>query len=374
MPKGERGSSRPYLRGRIWWIRYTAPGEGKRVESSKSTNRNDAVKLLNKRRTEADIGFVIPRKVTISDLLDLYLADKRPTKGYDDAETYVRLHLRPAFGKIAANGLTTAMINNFVDQKRRLGRANASINRWLEGLHRAFTLGFENRPRLVPEIPQIRMLDESDNVREGFLVHADYVRLREELPAHQRLLLVIGFHLGMRSGEILGLRWDQIDWHANSIRLEKGQTKGKQARVAPLYGELRAWLDMAYSDPDRGLTIVSWKGEAISETKRAWKNACRRAGVPGLYVHDLRRTAIRNMIRAGMSEKQAMLVSGHKTRSMLDRYNIIDESDIQEAGRKMNVFFEEQEQARKAEIGKEGTKKEQLANDGESGYGGGRVM
>ena len=78
-------------------------------------------------------------------------------------------------------------------------------------------------------------------MREGFLEHEQYVALRNELPDHQRLILVIGYHFGMRRGEILNLRWDQVDWDANIIRLEKRQTKGKKARVAPLYGEF-AWL------------------------------------------------------------------------------------------------------------------------------------
>jgi integrase len=341
MPKGERGTARPFLRGKIWWISYYVGGEERR-ESSGSASKSDAIKLLNARRAEVDTGQIVPGKATIGHLLDLYLAAKRNTKGYYDAETYVRLHLRPAFGKIPASRLTTKLITAFVEQKKILGRTNASVNRWLEGLHRAYVLGFENRPRLVAEIPKIPMLDESDNVREGFLLPDQYVKLRDELPPHQRLILVIGYHLGMRSGEILGLRWDQVDWAANTIRLEKRQTKSKQARTAPLYGELRAWLDMACADSARGITIVSWQGKKIVQTRTAWNSACVRAGVPGLYVHDLRRTAIRNMIRAGIPEKQAMLISGHRTRSMLDRYNIIDERDVHEAGRKMEAYLAEQ--------------------------------
>jgi integrase len=184
------------------------------------------------------------------------------------------------------------------------------------------------------------MLDESDNVREGLLPHQDYLRLREELPAHQIPLLVIGYHLGMRRGEMLRLRWDQIGWDANSIRLEKRQTKTKQARNAPLYGELRAFLEMAYANPKRGKTIISWQGVEISETKTAWKAACQRAGVPDLYVHDLRRTAVSNMINgAGIPEKTAMLISGDKTRSMLDRYRIVVEKDIHATGRRMEAYL-----------------------------------
>lgn len=64
------------------------------------------------------------------------------------------------------------------------------------------------------------------------------------------LVLVVGYHFGMRRGEILKLAWDQVDWDANLIRLEKKQTKGKKARNAPLYGELRAWFELAYSARD----------------------------------------------------------------------------------------------------------------------------
>jgi 3-methyladenine DNA glycosylase/8-oxoguanine DNA glycosylase len=162
------------------------PGETKeRRESSNSTNKNDAIRLLNSRRKEIDNGRMVPAAVTIADLLDLYLADKKSKKsGYGTRKSNVRVHLRPAFGRTQPRDFTTRLISNVVEQKKSLGRANASINRWLEALHRAFTLGYQNRPRLVPEIPQIPMLDETDNVREGLLSHADYVKLREELPAH----------------------------------------------------------------------------------------------------------------------------------------------------------------------------------------------
>jgi integrase len=156
----------------------------------------------------------------------------------------------------------------------------------------------------------------------------------------------------MRRGEILNLRWHQVDWNENLIRLEKRQTKGKKARIAPLYGELRAWLEMAYAGRDSECPfIVSWKGHGIGEVKTAWKKASRRAGVPELLVHDLRRTAARNMIRAGIPEKQIMLIAGWKTRSMFDRYHIVDERDIHEAGKKLARHL-----AEKAQLLKVGTK------------------
>jgi integrase len=352
MAMGERGTGRPYLRGGIWWIKYYVPGEtNARYESSKSTNKNEAIRLLNQRRREIDRRQVSSSTATVRDLFQLYLADQRKQgrRSQKQAEGYVRLHLDPAFGKIKASEITTQKIDSFIEQKQNAGYANASINRWLEALRRAFKLAENAVPPLVHKSPRIEKLQEN-NVREGFLEHEQYVLLRNELPDHQRLVLVIGYHLGMRRGEILQLRWDQVDWDTNLIRLEKRQTKGKQARVAPLYGELRAWLDMAHSMRQPACPfIVSWRGEGISVVKTAWNKARERAKVPCLLVHDLRRTAVRNMIRAGIPEKQAMRISGHKTRSMFDRYDITDERDIQIAGQKLARYLEEKGAAAKSD-------------------------
>jgi len=338
MAKGERGTGKPYLRGSIWWIKYSVPGERHpRYESSRSTSKSNAVRLLNQRRSEIDNRQISSASSTVSDLLDLYLADQKKQRrhSFKQAEGYVRLHLRPAFGKLKGAAITTTVINRFVEQKQSADYANASINRWLEALRRAYSLGATSLPPLVHAAPKIEKLVE-DNVREGFLEHDQYVTFRNELPDHQRLILVIGYHLGMRRGEILNLRWDQVDWQENLIRLERKQTKAKQARVAPLYGELRSWLDMAASQREESCPfVVSWRGEGISEVKTAWNKARVRAKVPTLLVHDLRRTAVRNMIRAGIPEKQAMRISGHKSRSMFDRYDITDERDIQIAGQKL---------------------------------------
>lgn len=350
MPKGERGSARPYLRGEIWWIKYKVPGEEKpRFESSKSKNKNDAIRLLNKRRKEIDDRQVTATDASVADLLRLYLADQRKQKrsSYQSAEGYVRLHLEPAFAKVKAASITTKMVNAFIEQKQAAGYQNASINRYLEALRRAYTLGMESLPPLVYVLPPIEKLEE-DNVREGFLEHEQYILLRDELPDHQKLILVIGYHLGMRRGEILKLRWDQVDWDANLIRLEKRQTKGKQARNAPLYGELRAWLDMAFAARDSECPfIVSWQGHGVKEVKTAWNKARERAGVPELLVHDLRRTAVRNMVRAGIPEKRAMLISGHTSRSIFDRYDITDERDIKADGERLARYLEEKAKSAK---------------------------
>src|SRR4051812_32734083 len=113
MPRGERGTAKPYLRGTIWWIKYYVPGETQpRRESSGSTNKQDAVRLLNTRRKEIDDRKVSSSTATVSDLLKLYLGDQKRQKrhSYRSAEGFVRLHLNPAFGLIRAATLGTKHI------------------------------------------------------------------------------------------------------------------------------------------------------------------------------------------------------------------------------------------------------------------------
>jgi integrase len=337
--------------------------QDERRESSKSTSKEDAKKLLRQRLKEIDEAVLTPGEATVGDLLTLYLADMRRNakKSAASAERNVKLHVKPAFGAVKASKLESEQIERFVDQKLTQGYKPASINRYLSSLQRGYSLGMERNPPLVTRCPKITKLEEN-NVREGFLDHEQYLALRDALPDHQKLVLVIGYHFGMRSGEILSLRWDQIDWDANLIRLEKKQTKGKQARVAPLYGEVRAWFEHAFSVRDpRCPFIVSYKGEQIESLKTGWVPACVRAGVPGLYVHDLRRTAVRNMVRANIPEKRAMLISGHRTRSVFDRYDIVDERDMQGDGEKLATYL-----AQMAELSKLRTKVRTVANEAAS--------
>ena len=118
MPKGERRTSRPYLRGRIWWIQYFAPGEKKprresvKTETCPGTDKNDAIKLLTKRWSEIDKRQLSAGGATVADLLNLFLSDQKQNKraSYRSVEGFVRIHLEPAFGKIRAADVTSIMI------------------------------------------------------------------------------------------------------------------------------------------------------------------------------------------------------------------------------------------------------------------------
>jgi hypothetical protein len=105
------------------------------------------------------------------------------------------------------------------------------------------------------------------------------------------------------------------------------------------------WTQKQFSDanpvpePGQGPHLFHHKGEPIGDFRKAFDAACAAAGLQGILPHDLRRSAVRNFIRAGVKESVAMRLSGHRTRSVFDRYNIVSEDDLVEANEKVLAFL-----------------------------------
>jgi integrase len=209
--------------------------------------------------------------------------------------------------------------------------ANSTVNRDLEVLKRAFRLAA--RKELVSHVPEFpEDLSEKDNVRQGFLEHRAYLALREALPEDYADVLDFGYLVSWRKGSIHALQWPSVDRAANVIYLPAQNNKtGKPFRLW-MFPELRAIVDRRWAKrhPDTDLVFHA-DGRAMSDWDGTWKRACRAAGVPGLIFHDLRRTATRNLIRAGVDPKIAMKITGHETEAMLRRYDISAEDDVRDA-------------------------------------------
>jgi integrase len=342
----------------IWWIEYYQSGVQRR-ESSKSEKYSDAEALLKRRQAEITTGTapcISVDKVKVASLLDMLLADYELNQKSLGWAKYVDAHLRPVFGGLKARSVGTSTITRYVAQRREKGAANSTINRELSLLRRAFYLGLNAQPPLVAAVPRIPKLVEN-NIRKGFFDHQHFILLRAELPEHLRPVITFAYSTGCRKSEILSMLWSQIDLAARVVRLEPGETKNDEGRTIPLIGELFDMLVLAKEQRDQRHPacpyVFSRYGKKISNFYSAWEEASKRAGLvnesgkANRLFHDLRRTGVRNLIRAGVPERVAMMISGHKTRSVMDRYNIVDERDLLMAGERLERYLKFQSEASK---------------------------
>jgi integrase len=325
-----------------WWVKYSKGGQVFR-ESSGSYDEREAERLLKRRLGEVVTGKFAglkPERIRIQDLTAEVVQDYADNDRLSLAHVKrrLKLHIVPSLGEVRAADFGTSEIRRYIAQRRREEASNASINRELAILKRAFHLAFESDPPRVNRIPHFPMLEEN-NVRKGFLEHEAYAKLRDALPEGVQLLFVVAYHVGCRSGELLKVKWSQVDLGAKRIRLEPGTTKNKEGRTLPVYGEMVQRLRMEREVRDRLYPecafVFQRNGKPIRDYRKSWGVARKAVGLGELLFHDLRRTAVRNMVRAGIPEKTAMAISGHKTRSVFDRYNIINDRDLSDAAAKM---------------------------------------
>jgi integrase len=199
-------------------------------------------------------------------------------------------------------------------------------------IRRAFSLASRTHPPKVRHIPPVEKLPE-DNIRTGFIEDEQYRALEEHI-TRARTPLVIGYHLGLRRGAILLLEWSMVDMQNEELRLPPRLAKNKTGQVCPLYGRLLEHMkELRANTPKSCKWVCHDNGERIREFKGEWASAVKAAGLSGLLFHDLRRSAVRNMVRAGVPEIVARAISGHKTRSIFDRYNITSGADLKRAGK-----------------------------------------
>jgi integrase len=290
--KRRYGSGGLWRRGRVWWVKYYVD-RYPIFESANTRDKDQAADFLRQRLAEAELKQLpspTARRLTVRDLLNALLAEYelRGRASKKQLESRLNLHLLPLLGPIRAQDFGNRHVDAYVRQRRHQKASDAAINRELEHLRAAFKFALENEE--IPRAPKIRMLIE-DNVRTGFLEHTGYAALRQALPSYLVPLFVVGYHVGSRLGELLKLRWNQVDFPASQIWLERGQTKGKVARVLPIYGDMRETLLESFRLRNDKHPECKWvfnrEGKKIVDFRKAWAKACAMAEVPDLHFHDL---------------------------------------------------------------------------------------
>ncbi len=346
-----RGFGRVFLRTRVWWVQYSYRGVRHR-ESSGSPNRGDAVRLLRRRLAEMGRGQLIGpdvERTTFEDLKEMLLNDYKANGRASLAGIRRAIrHLGGAFTRSRALDITTDRIKAYIASRQQAGAANGTVALELAALKRMFRLGEQaGKVERRPYIPAL----EVHNARKGFLEPDQFRAVLAHLPEDLRPVFEAAYATGWRvQSELLTRRWQHVDFQAGWLRLEPGETKNRDGRMFPLTPALRATLECQWARTEalqrETGQIIPWvfhrKGKPIGDFRTAWRRACVAAGLAGRLPHDLRRTAVRNLERAGVSRSVAMELIGHRTEAIYRRYAITTEADLREGAVKLAALHQAQ--------------------------------
>lgn len=329
-------------RGNLWWIRYYRNGQ-RHEESSHSAKKQAAIDLLKIREGDVAKGVPVSAKISrlrfddaVADVVTDYRVNGK--RSLDHVARRITLHLAPFFSGSRMAAITTAEIRRYVAARLTAGAENATINRELAIVKRAFRLALQaGRLLYVPHVPMLR----EHNVRTGFFEREQFEAVRDALPEALRGVVTVAFLTGWRiRSEVLPLQWANVNRTRKTVRLEPGTTKNAEGRTLPydLLPDLVDVIDTQWKAHEHlhaaGVIcpfVFHRQGEPIKAFRKSWASACEVAGYPDKIPHDFRRTAVRNLVRAGVPEKIAMTITGHKTRSVFDRYDIVNEADLRVA-------------------------------------------
>jgi integrase len=337
-----------YKRGEVFWIKYYRNGKPYR-ESSESKKEADAKRLLKKREGEISDGKlpgvyfdkVIYDELRAELLIDYELRGRKSLRRLKNSLD----HLDTEFEKVKAVNIDSAKIKKYIEKRQSEGAKNGTINRELSALIRMFSLGLQCSPPKVHAAPFIPKLKEAPP-RQGFVEPGDFLRVRDNLPDYLKVLCTFGYRTGCREEEILSLELNQVDLNEGVVELT--ETKNGEPRTIYLDDELKELFQRqleARKNSKKVLPYVFLNKNGTDRIKtflKAWKAACTAAGIGPRLFHDCRRSAVRNLVRSGVPETVAMRISGHKTRSVFERYNIVSNADLIIAAQRQEAYLKSQ--------------------------------
>jgi integrase len=259
------------------------------------------------------------------------------------------------FGMRRATAITPEAIDGYIKGRIGEGDRPASINRTTQLLKQAFT--FAVTKGHLSRVPYIRHLSEKGNERKGFVEEAQFRVILESLPAYLKDFCLFAYVTGMRFGEVRSLKWANVK--DDEIELEALDAKNGTALIIPMVGKDLAGILVRRREAQKvkqgdsttiAALIFHHNGKPIVDIRKAWKSACKKAGVPGLLFHDLRRSAVKHLDEAGISRDVAMSISGHKSQSMYTRYNIVNTERARQALEQTQLYHERAQQQKVVSI------------------------
>src|SRR5262245_50986128 len=304
MAKVSRGSVYQRPEARTWCIKFYMDGKRYR-ESTGTGDREEALEYLRRRLHEIEDGRFHSRssRITFAEMRELLLENYRFKRNRTDPSRHV-MRLAEMFGGMLGEDITEERIRDYCRKRlERDGMTPGTLRRELAILKRMLRLA---SPRL-PRVPLVDM-PRVDNARQGFFEEDELQAVLPHLPEHARYLVEFLYLTGWRSSEAFRLQWTDVDWKRQTVWLR--DSKNREPRIFPFKYHER--LEHVLRCQRRAVTVweretgrlcpsvFHWRGHPIRKLRRSWQTACRAAGFQNRLMHDFRRTAVRNLIRAGV--------------------------------------------------------------------------
>ncbi|OHB90219.1 MAG: hypothetical protein A3D89_03630 [Planctomycetes bacterium RIFCSPHIGHO2_02_FULL_52_58] len=310
-----------FKRGTVYWIQYAGP-DGRIVrESAKTKSIREAEYFLACRKKdiiEDQARIIIPKRILFKDFAVQYLRWAERQKSYKDKRNRMN-QLITVFGNLPLNMFTSHLIEQYQSERLETNRP-ATVNRFLSLLKHSFTKAVEwdmASEETLKKIGKVKLLHE-DNRRLRFLSKTECQTLIETCTPHLKPIVIVALNTGMRLGEILGLRWEQVDLRHGFILLDK--TKNGERREIPINSVLRATLEAIPHGPESEYVFVDRNGRPYKSVNTSFPTACKRAGITDFRFHDLRHTFASHLRMAGVDIVTIKELLGHKTLTMTLRY------------------------------------------------------
>ncbi len=297
-----------------------------------------AKKILAENMAEIASGkFLMSEKpeATFTEAADSFLAYSQARKKTFRNDSLMINRLKARFGDRPLKSLNADAIELYLSERRKVGHlkfgkplSNNTLNGELRLIKSIINRAVSNGLLEKSLIKSVRGF--KDVSRDRTLTQEEYEALLGRCSPRLAVIVQLAYWTGMRRGEILGLRWDQVDFKNRVITLDASDTKTQEKREVPLTGELVGLIQRTPRTLGNPY-VFTYQGKRIKNIKTAFWSAVRAAGIKDFRFHDLRHCAVTNLRKAGVSDSVIMSISGHKTYAMFKRYNRIDREDRLEA-------------------------------------------
>ncbi len=340
-----RGAGGVRKNGDRWYIRYSWNGK-RHEEPTGARSRKEAEAILRNKLTDLDKGRVSveAHKTRVRNLFEPIQINYKIKGQRGEVLPRRWKHLEPVFGNMLAREVTYYRMETYMMHRGEQGAAPSTIQKEIACLRRMFRLGaMSGTVAVLPIFPSIHV----DNARQVFWTYVEYCNIVNEVPDYLKPIVILAYWTGCRLSELLSLDWRHVDLETGRMEFERGTTKNKEFKTIYLPGEalkaLREWRKTTEDLMAHTHTIIAHvfhrQGKRLArydQFRTAWDNARARLGYSEKGFHDFRRSLTRQLRDAGVDDITSMKITGHKTRTVFDQYNIRNEADVKNAAEKLS--------------------------------------